>query len=445
MDKKWEEMSAEEKRASRFDAWLSAPGVQFQNTETEASYKKAITRFKDALLLEKIPDRVPIILLGTFMPGHLYGVTPYEAMYDTDKLASAYRRFLLDYKPDYYVTPALIGSGKIFDILDYKQYRWPGHGISKESGYQCIEAEYMSAEEYDALIDDPSDFWIRTWFPRIFGALEPLKSLSAFTDLWEIVLVSVHMIPFGIPPVQSALKALMDAGNEAMAWLQKIMGLEMEVKSLGFPSMFGGATKAPYDILADTLRGTKGTMIDLYRRPDKVLKAVERLTPLAIKQGVGGATMNGNPVVFIPLHKGADGFMSDEQFKKFYWPTLKEVIFGLSQEGCVPFLFCEGSYNARLDYLKELPKGSCLWIFDRTDMAKAKEMLEDTLCIGGNVPSGLILTGTAEKVKTYCKNLIDVAGKGGGYIMSFGTAMDEGNAETIHAMVDFTKEYGVYK
>ena len=56
----------------------------------------------------------------------------------------------------------------------------------------------------------------------------------------------------------------------------------------------------------------------------------------------------------------------------------------------------------------------------------------------------LILTGSPEKVKAYCKELIDVVGKGGGYIMSFGTSMDEGKPETIHAMVDFTKEYGVY-
>lgn len=78
-------------------------------------------------------------------------------------------------------------------------------------------------------------------------------------------------------------------------------------------------------------------------------------------------------------------------------------------------------------------------------MAKAKKLLGNTLCIGGNVPSGLILTGTAEQVKAYCKNLIDVAGKGGSYIMALGTAMDEGKADTLHAMIDFTKEYGVYK
>jgi uroporphyrinogen-III decarboxylase len=185
--------------------------------------------------------------------------------------------------------------------------------------------------------------------------------------------------------------------------------------------------------------------MDMYRQPDMVLKAIERITPLAIKQGLNGANFHGNPIVFIPLHKGADGFMSDEQFRTFYWPGLKAVILGLADEGCVPLLFAEGGYNSRLEYLKELPKGRCLWIFDRTDMTRAKEIIGDTICIGGNVPAGLIMTGTSDQVKDYCKNLIDVAGKDGGYIMAMGTSMDEGKPDTLHAMIDFTKEYGVYK
>lgn len=445
MEKKWEEMLAKEKREFRFQTWLSAQGVQFQSPEAEASYKAAVLRLKDAILMEKRPDRVPVFPFGTFIQGHLYGVTPDESMYDYGKLISAYRKFLQDYKPDYYGVPALIGSGKILEILGYKQYKWPGHGVSKESVYQYVEGEYMRAEDYQTLIDDPTDFWLRTYLPRVFGALEPLTNLTPFPNLWEVVLVSAHMIPFGIPPVQSALKALMEAGNEAMAWIQQIMGFEMEARGMGFPTAIGGAAKAPFDILSDTLRGTRAMMIDMYRQPDMVLKAMERITPLYIKQGVGMATFAGNPIVFIPLHKGADGFMSDEQFRTFYWPTLKALILGLANEGCVPFLFCEGSYNSRLEYLTELPKASCFWIFDRTDMAKAKKLLGNTLCIGGNVPSGMILTGTAEQVKAYCKTLIDVAGKGGGYIMAFGTAMDEGKPDTIHAMIDFTKEYGVYK
>jgi uroporphyrinogen-III decarboxylase len=86
-----------------------------------------------------------------------------------------------------------------------------------------------------------------------------------------------------------------------------------------------------------------------------------------------------------------------------------------------------------------------MWVFDRTDMTVVKETIGKKLCIGGNIPSGLLLTGTTEDIKAYCKNLIDVAGKGGGYLMCTGTAMDEGKADNVHAMIDFTKEYGVYK
>jgi uroporphyrinogen-III decarboxylase len=218
----------------------------------------------------------------------------------------------------------------------------------------------------------------------------------------------------------------------------------MEVRGMGFSSCAGGISKAPFDILADTVRGTRATMLDMHRRPETVMRAVDRLTPLAIKQGVAGATGQGNPMVFMPLHKGADGFMSDEQFRTFYWPSLKAVCLGLIEEGCIPFLFCEGGYDSRLEYLAELPRGTSFCLFDRTDMVRAKELLRDRVCIGGNVPASLILTGTADDVKACCKDLIDTVGQGGGYVMAFGTAMDEGKPETVHAMVEFTREYGVY-
>ena len=78
-------------------------------------------------------------------------------------------------------------------------------------------------------------------------------------------------------------------------------------------------------------------------------------------------------------------------------------------------------------------------------MVQAKELLGDTTCIAGNVPASLILTGTPDQVKDCCKDLVDTAGKGGGYIMSSGTSLDQGKPDTLHAMIDFTKEYGVYR
>ena len=146
----------------------------------------------------------------------------------------------------------------------------------------------------------------------------------------------------------------------------------------------------------------------------------------------------------MPLHKGADGWMSDEQFREFYWPSLKEVIMGLVNEGCVPLLFAEGGYNTRLEYLNEIPKGSCIWFFDRTDMKKAKEVVGKNTCIMGNVPAGLLLTSKPDKVSDYCKDLIDTAGRNGGYIMAAGAALDEVNVENLRVMFDVTKEYGRY-
>lgn len=443
MEKKWEEMSKEEKREARFASWLAPEGVEFQSPEAEANYKARVNRFKDIIDL-KTPDRVPILTLCTFMPAHLYGVTPGEVMNNGEKAYFVYKKYVEEYQPDFYMSPALAGNSKVYEILDYKQYKWPGHGVTNDSVYQCLEAEYMKAEDYPAYIDDPTDFYIRTWIPRVFGALSPLKMISPFRDLWEMPLVSGAMAPFGIPDVQNALKALIDAGSAAMEWIQQIGSFEVEIKNMGFVSAAGGLTKAPFDILADTLRGTNAIMIDMYRQPDMVMKAIERTIPLAINQAVSAATTAGNPAIFMPLHKGADGFMSDEQFKKFYWPSLKEVLLGLIEEGCVPCLFCEGGYNSRFESLKELPKGT-LWIFDRTDIFRAKEELGGNICIGGNVPAGLIITGTADQIKEYCKELIDKVGKGGGYMMSFGTAMDEGKPETVHGMIDFTKEYGIYK
>jgi uroporphyrinogen-III decarboxylase len=48
-------------------------------------------------------------------------------------------------------------------------------------------------------------------------------------------------------------------------------------------------------------------------------------------------------------------------------------------------------------------------------------------------------------VKGYCKKLIDTVGKEGGYIMANGAFFDHAKPENVKAMVEFTKEYGVYK
>jgi uroporphyrinogen-III decarboxylase len=149
----------------------------------------------------------------------------------------------------------------------------------------------------------------------------------------------------------------------------------------------------------------------------------------------------------MPLHKGADGFMSDADFRKFYWPTLKAVILGLIEKGYVPYLFAEGGYNQRLDAIAEsgIPAGKTIWMFDQTDMRQVKKKLGSWACFGGNVPLSLLKAGTTQQVSDYVKRLIDDCAQDGGFILSTGAVLDDAKAENLHAMIDTGKEYGVYR
>lgn len=447
MEKKWEELFPDEKQEALFQRWLSPQGVEFTSPKAEKSYKERVTRIKDAVQLKKVPDRVPVFPVIGFFPAYYCGMTPREIMYDYDKLSMAFKKYVLEFEPDAHGGAVGPGPGKLFDILDYKLYAWPGHGVSPNHIYQCLEGEYMKADEYDALIQDPSYFFSSTYLPRIFGALGPFKTLAPLTNILEMYggFSGVNFIPYGLPDVQAAYKALLEAGSEALKWIGFVGAWGKEMAAAGFPNFFGGGTKAPFDTIGDTLRGTRGIMLDMYRQPDKLLQALEAMTPLMIKMGASAAKMNGNPMVFIPLHKGADGFLSDEQFKTFYWPTFRKLLMGLINEGCVPFPWAEGGYHSRLKVIRDVPKGKTAWGFDTTDMAKAKEILGSVACIGGNMPIALLSVGTPQAVKDYAKKLIEIAGKGGCYIMMNGAVIENIKQENVRAMIDATKEYGVYK
>jgi uroporphyrinogen-III decarboxylase len=437
-----------EKQEAYFEKLLSPKDpegndLQFESPEAEANYKARLTRIKDAVQLKEA-DRVPVTILPSMFPFTNAGITVEEAMYDYDKCASAFKEFMLEFEPDMHIGAWAPGAGKFYEILDYQLYAWPGHGVPPEHSYQCIEGEYMKADEYDLLIADPSFYFRNLYLPRVFGALEGFKMLSPWTSILEMYGLALFFVPFGLPPVQSTFKTLLEAGEEALKWAGAMGQADAELTALGYPTILGGFTKAPFDVIGDTLRGTKGIMLDIYRQPDKLLEAMEALTPTMISMGLAAAQQSGNPQIFMPLHKGADGFLSDEQFKKFFWPTFKQVMMGLIDEGCIPFPALEGHWDSRLEVIQDVPRGTTMWMVDQSDMARVKETLGQNACLIGNVPSSMLSLGTPEDVKEYVIDLIDTAAPGGGFMVSNGAFFDEAKPENVKAMVDTAKEYGVY-
>ncbi|MBN1692876.1 MAG: hypothetical protein JW845_04905 [Dehalococcoidales bacterium] len=444
MEKAWAELSPEEKREERFKKWLSPPGVTFASPQAEKLYKERVTRFIKAFTLKE-PDRVPCILPSMGLYAATYaGTNLATVMYDFDEMKRAWRKVLHDFDADTYVPPVLVPPGPPLELMDYKLYKWPGHGLGKNVlSYQAVESEWMKPEEYDHLIRDPSDFWLRVYMPRVFGALKGFNQLSPFTSFEEIV--TGNFLPFANPEVQAGLNSLMKAGMETMKWMAAVGEVAVEAMAMGFPGVMSALAKAPFDTLGDTLRGTQGIMMDMFQRPDKVHAAMERIAPIAIATAINSVNTAAAPIVMMPLHKGADTFMSVKQYETFYWPSFRKVVMAFVNEGITPVLFAEGSYNKRLDIIGDFPKGTVAWYFDQTDIFKAKEKIGDRCCIMGNVPTSLMMTGTPQQVKEHCRKLIEGCGKGGGYVLAGGATVDEGNPENMRAMMAAAKEYGVYK
>jgi hypothetical protein len=442
MDSKpWQQMTPAGKFEVRAGHWQSPEGVQFASPDVEQAYRQRVGMLIDAIRLRK-PARIPVCPQPGFYPFAYAGIPSRDGMYDYARLGCALKKYHTDFLPDARGSAALYGPGRSFEALDYKLYRWPGHGAPPTGSYQCVEAEYMQADEYDLLIRDPSGFFQRRYLPRIFGALEPWNTLPPLTDILELPFTGPGLIPFGLPPIQEAYKKLLEAGKAALEWIEACVAIDRDIAgTLGLPAVITGFTKAPFDTLGDTLRGTRAIMLDKFRQPKKVLAAMERLIPLAINQAVRGAK---GPVVCIPLHKGADGFMSQKDFTTFYWPSLKAVILGLIEEGLIPYLFVEGGYNQRLDIIADpdIPAGSTIWMFDQTDLREVKKRFQGWACFGGNVPSSLLKAAKPEEVRDHVKRLIDDVGRDGGYILATGAVIDDAEPENLHALIDTGKEYG---
>jgi hypothetical protein len=412
----------------------------------EELYNERKKRLEDTIAL-KVPDRVPIWFQdASFFPAKYAGITFEEAMFETDKLFAAYKKTFVEYEPDFYFNPShcFHTPGDAVEAVDCKQVILPGRGVPFNHSFQFVEAEYMKAEEYDEFLDDMTSFTITRFLPRVYGALKPLETIPPIKALLLGYFGTSLSAGFVQPNVIAAMQSWCKAGQIVQKHNQAADAFIQEMKGLGFPLVCGAITLAPFDLIGDTLRGLRGILMDMYRYPDKLLAAIEKVTPIMSGGALEQAEMSGCPGVFIPLHKGSDGFMSLEHFETFYWPSLKKLMLALIDEGLTPCPFFEGDHTQRLEYYADLPKGKILGFFDSTDIYKAKEILGDTMCMSGFMPLSILQTGTPEKVKAYAKKLIDVLGKGGGFIMGPKSAMDESNPELVKVWFDFTKEYGVY-
>ncbi len=411
----------------------------------EQLYTEREKRLTDALYLKQ-PDRIPIhLMLGYFIAE--YGGLANREMHDNpEKIQELLEEFALENDADS-ITGAYASYADPHILLGDTMTAWPGHQLGENGQFQFVEHEFMKPEDYDDFLVDPADWGIRTYLPRAFTEL---KGLSLLPPLGMTLFGCYHV--FGIaqyvaPDLLEAFGKIAEAARMAAERAVLTGRYGQRMASLGFPAnVLGGALlEAPYDFMSDTLRGMRGIMMDMLKRPEKLLVAQEKVAHIELQSALQFKQMTGVNRALLPLHRGSDGFMSLKQFEKFYWPQLKSLLLKLIDNGIMPGCFYEGAWDERLNYLTELPKGKTFGMFQSSDIFKVKEVLGDTMCIIGGMPNSLLQSGTTAEVRDYTKRLCREVGKGGGFIMSTGVGeMSGAKPELVKAWIEATKEFGVY-
>jgi hypothetical protein len=405
--------------------------------------KERQKRLYDAIDL-KVPDRVPITCpMGNF-PAKYAGIPFSAAFYDFVAWYAAYEKALKEFRPDTFGA-VNFRCGAALEILDPNTMRWPGHGVDPNHSFQSIEIDSLKADELDLYMHDPTDYLLRYNLSRV---TKNLSGMAALPPLYRMLTgpqpFQNAAEAFAKPEVARALTTLVKAGREMRKWHRQQAKFQKLIENYGYFNTIVADAMPPYDKMSHSLRGMAGTMFDMFRQPDKLIEICEFILKKTLETIELKPDENGRSGIFMTNTRGSDDFMSRKQFDKFYWPTFKKLVVELCARGGTPHIFFEGKFDSRIEYLLEFPKGKFVARFDTTDIFRAKEILKGHCCIEGNVPVSLLQMGTREEVIAYCKKLIDIVGKDGGYILSPRSSIDEVKPENLKVMIEFTKEYGVY-
>ena len=261
-------------------------------------FAERLGRYQAAIALEPT-DRIPIATGSNYFAEVHSGNTNQETIYDADKWLQAELAFCRDF-PDVDVLRDNRIWGPLFDAVGLKTYKLPGRDLPPRSQFQFVEEEYMKADEYDLLINNPVEFVFDRWLPRILGDFKERGSLRSYMAF-----------------LKGGMAQVMLGGIMRTRTIQ----LQNEV---GMPQPMAGFFLAPFDVLADGMRGLTGTLVDCFRQPDKVIAACDALVSEMANIALSMADPLKRWPVFVPTHKAC--FLSPEQFDRFYWPSFKKVM-----------------------------------------------------------------------------------------------------------------------
>ena len=416
--------------------------------EAKKRYDEKVARVEAAIALKE-PDRVPMMPSAALFPMLNAGYTVAEVIYDTslEKMTKSIVKYLEDFDPDAGLNTGTnyAGEGPMLELEQPKNMRWagmPGKIIDDNSIQQFIEFPTLLDDEFEEFFTDRTGWALRKQLFRESTLLEPFSKLFIGNRFSARMMAS----QVSTPEFRQMMETLWKLNDMNLEYRKNAEKLSQVVYEMGYPVFRGGMAAVPFDSYSDGLRGTILSLQDLYENTEVVEKYIEEsIGPmLEMIRMQGKAPGAKGKHVFMALHKGMDGFMSDEHYRKYYWRHLQMIIEEIIKADMVPYIFCEGKYNSRLDCLTEVTPGKVFYHFEEVNMAVAKSKLKDIACISGSFSTNLLQFGTPEQVRDEAKKLLDICAPGGGFIFMTSSGLSHVRRENVEAMFETVREYGKY-
>lgn len=399
-------------------------------------------RLEAAMRLEK-PDRVPFAPKVAEFPMRAYGINMYDAMMDARNMVPGYRNYIREFDPDAVFMDALYGI-PVLNVTNPVNINWPGvdRGLDLDASWQHLDSCFLKDEEYKDFIQDPTHTLLTKVFPRKFENLKGLSKLH-LREIYDLLIYN-DLAVFADPEVESAMNALMEAGKKQAERNVQMGSILSCIEEEGCSTLNQGAMLNPFDGFADSIRGIIQTCMDILQYPDELDQTLQLISDMNIDRLVNIYKSMGAKRIFMPLHCGVDEFMSPASYEKFYWPHVKRCIMTIIENDMTPIVFCEGNYNSRLEVISDVPKGKVVYMFEKVDLQKAKDIVGKVACICGSVPTATLAFGTKEQIEDATKRQIDILAPGGGFIMDSSITVCNVSRKNMEIWREANLKYGSY-
>lgn len=365
-------------------------------------YEERLARIRKAVALEPV-DKIPIAPCANAYWANQQGV-PMKDYITNFELACTTNIDAMQALGGVDATQNVIFSPYLLGTQWLSKVAVPGKELGDNELWQVIECENMKAEDYDDILQNGfEDFYLRFMKERVD---DNFTKLQPFFDY-----------------MSTAYKRFHEASIPCICDFLMITPFEFFCGGRSLECFF---------------------LDDLMKEPDKMDKVFALTMEYTLKDYRQKIIDSHATGVWIGGWRTAPSMISPAMWDRFVWPYFKKYTELCVEMDVIPIFHLDSDWTLALERFKELPAKKCILALDsKTDIRKARKILDGHMCILGDVPAELLAFGTYDEVYAHTHKLIDDIGPVG-YIVASGCDIpSNAKKENVQAMCDAANNYFV--